>query len=152
VNEKTEELVRQIIEKTERQKLQWHFVPPPDSKDVWIESESYRTDLEDGSSFSIERTAYGDNKILAFALTQPGRVVLTAQADNFPISTETLKILEQGKDILNRFDPSKPSEPVSASKISRFRLFSDLFYAARNNAVIEDRTIEKVQQLLEKLG
>jgi hypothetical protein len=50
------------------------------------------------------------------------------------------------------FDPGKPSERINASKIGRFRLFSDLFYAARKNAVVEDQTIEKVQQLLERLG
>jgi len=152
MSDKAEELVKQLLEKTESGKLQWHFVRSTTSKDHWIDSEDYVTDLEDGSSFLIGRRANGDNKMLTFELTQPGRVVLSAQADNFPISAETLRILEQGREILNRFDPSKPSEPVSASKIARFRLFSDLFHAARKNAVVEDQTIEKIQQLLERLG
>ena len=152
MNDKAEELVKQLLEKTESGKLQWHFVPSTTPGDNWIDSENYRTDLEDGSSFLIGRRANGDNKMLNFELTQPGRVVLSVQADNFPISAETLRILEQGREILDRFNPSKLSDPVSAPKIARFRLFSDLFYAARKNAVVEDRTIEKVQQLLERLG
>jgi hypothetical protein len=152
MSNKAEELVRQLLEKTESGKLLWRFVPSTAPEDYWIDSENYRTDLEDGSSFLIGRRANGDNKLLTFELTQPGRVVLSEQADNFPIAAETLWILEQGREILDRFDPSKASEPVSPAKIARFRLFSDLFRAARKNAVVEDRTIEKVQQLLERLG
>jgi len=145
MSDKAEELAKQLLEKTEGGKLSWRFVPAAATDGNWTDTEEYRTDLEGGFSFSIRRNANGDNKILAFELTEPGRVVLSAQADNFP-SSIFLKTLMTG------FDPGKPSERINASKIGRFRLFSDLFYAARKNAVVEDQTIEKVQQLLERLG
>jgi hypothetical protein len=143
MSDKAEELAKQLLEKTEGGKLSWRFVPAA-ADGNWPDTQEYRTDLEDGFSFSISRNANGDNKILAFELTQLGRMVLSAQADNFPIFLQTP---EPG------FDSGKPSEPpIIHSKIARFRLFSDLFRAARKNAVVEDQTIEKVQQLLERLG
>jgi hypothetical protein len=152
MSDKAEELAKQLLEKTEAGKLQWHIVPETASGDFWVESEDYRADLEDGYSFSIKRMAKGDDKMLTLALSQPGRVVLSAQADNFTLSLERRTLMERGRQICVQGDESKLFGSVNTSKIERFRLFSDLFYAARKNAVGGDQTIEKVQQLLERLG
>jgi len=152
MSDKAEELAKQLLEKTESGKLLWHFVPSTASGDYWVESEDYRTDLEDGSSFWIKRKAKGDNKMLSLDLIQPGRVVLSAQADNFPLSSEMRNLMNHGRAIAVEGDEARLFGPVNTSKIARFRLFSDLFYAARKKAVVEDQTIEKVQQLLERLG
>jgi hypothetical protein len=157
MSDKAEELIRQILEKTEQGKLLWHFDPPTPSGEPWTEDESYHADLvEPGYSFSIRRQASGDNKVLSFVLNQPGRVY-TAQADNFPLNVSpigpiTRKLLEIRRRSRLSDDKENLVESVDQPKIARFRLFSDLFYAARKSALAEDKTIEKVQQLLERLG
>jgi hypothetical protein len=152
MSDKAEDLVRQLLEKTRTGKLPWHFVPATSTTTYGIDAEDYRADLKDGSSFLIGRRASGDDKLLTFQLTQPGRVLLSAQADNFTAAAATLKIPDEAQGILNKIDPNKASELNLAPKIVRFRLFSDLFHAARKNAVVEDQAIEKVQQLLERLA
>ncbi|HUY94946.1 MAG TPA: hypothetical protein VMU71_06590 [Terracidiphilus sp.] len=147
MSDKAEELARQLLEKTESGKLIWTFVPENSPEVYWSEYEKFRADLDGGFSFFISRLANGDNKIVEFELSQPGRVVLSVQANNFPIvgGPKTRQLLDIRKS-------QRPDEPLDAPLIARFRLFSDLFYAARKSAVHEDQTIEKVQQLLERLG
>jgi hypothetical protein len=152
MSDKAEDFAKLLLEKTEGGKLCWQFVPGTPTESYWTDRERYRTDIEDGFSFSIERRASGDNKILDFQLTRPGGVVLSARADNLPLSLAGRSIMEQGDAIVQRFNDFHPTEAIDSSRISRFRLFSDLFRAARNNAAVEDTTIEKVQQLLERLG
>jgi hypothetical protein len=141
MSDKAEELAKQLLEKTEAGLLIWNSVPASGS-------ECYETDLEGVFSFSIDRTATGDNKVLGFRVNSPSGVVLTAHADNFP--AEVRGSIARTRDDLAWTDIL--TESVDASKIVRFRLFSDLFHAARKNAVVENQTIEKVQQLLERLG
>lgn len=141
MSDKAEELAKQLLEKTEAGKLIWNSVPASGS-------ECYETDLEGVFSFSIDRTATGDNKVLGFRVNSPSGVVLTAHADNFP--TEAKGSIARTRNGLTWQDLVETS--ADASRIARFRLFSDLFHAARKNAVVENQTIEKVQQLLERLG
>ena len=149
MSDRAEELAKQLLDKTERGKLSWRFVPAAATDGNWLDTEEYQTDLEGGFSSSIRRNANGDNKILAFELTQSGRVVLSAQADNFPpIPPKTRELLE----IRRSFISPDEKEQFAAPLLARFRLFSDLFRAARENAVVKDQTIEKVQQLLAGLG
>ena len=152
MSNRAEELAKQLLEKTESGKLLWNVVHETPGELNSANSEKYRTDLEGVFSFSIERTATGDDKVLRFELTSPSGIVFSEHADNLPLSPKLSAILEQGRTILKKFDGIHPGEPTDASKISRFRLFSDLFYAARRSSVDGDQTIEKVQQLLERLG
>lgn len=153
MSDKAEELARQLLEKTESGKLLWTFVPEPMSGGDWLESEKFRTDLDDGFSFFISRRVNGDNKTLDFELSQPGRVVLSAQSrNNVPIGPTTRKLLEIRRGFISPDDKEKLAEPIDAPILARFRLFSDLFHAARKSATDGDQTIEKVQQLLERLG
>jgi hypothetical protein len=153
MSDKAEELARQLLNKTESGKLLWTYVPEAMSGGDWLGSEKFRTDLDDGFSFFISRRVNGENKTLDFELSQPGRVVLTAQSSNFPvIGPTTRKLLEIRRSFINPDDKEKLAEPVDAPIIARFRLFSDLFHAARSSAIGGDQTIEKVQQLLEQLG
>jgi hypothetical protein len=143
MSDKAEELAKQILEKTNANKLIWN----PVSGSV---SESYQSNLEGVFSFCISRTATGDNKILGFEVNSPSGIVLSAQADNFPMLGANP--YERSRRMMGGGDKGTTSEPVDTAKIARFRLFSDLFHAARANAVAEDQTIEKVQQLLERLA
>jgi hypothetical protein len=153
MSDKAEELARQLLEKTESGKLLWTFVPEAISDGDWLESEKLRTDLDDGFSFFISRRVNGDNKRLDFELSQPGRVVLSAQSNNFPfIGPKTRKLLEIRRGFISPDYKEKLAEPVDAPVLARFRIFSDLFHAARRSAMGGDQTIEKVQQLLERLG
>ena len=153
MSDKAEELARQLLEKTESGKLVWTFVPEAMSDGDWSESEKFRSDLDDGFSFFISRRVNGDYKALDFELSQPGRVVLSAQSNNFPvIGPKTRKLLEIRRGSISPDDKERLAEPIDAPIVARFRLFSDLFHAARQSAIGGDQTIEKVQQLLERLG
>jgi hypothetical protein len=141
MSDRAEELARQLIEKTEGGKLVWKFTPDNSVDDYWGAAEKYGTELDDVFSFSISRKTQGDNKLLEFELREHGRICLSAQANNLPNSSEPGGLFERAASILYDKTP-----------FLRFRLFSDLFYAAKKSAVPGDQTIEKVQQLLERLG
>jgi hypothetical protein len=131
MSDKAEELAKQLLEKTEGAKLNWL---PADG----FESDAFRSDVGDGFVFSIQRSTTGtDGKVISLQLKKGGNIVFTDQVDNYlaPRSSEAAFM----------------AGPVDI-KIVRFRLFSDLFHAARRSAMGGDRTIEKVQQLLERLG
>jgi hypothetical protein len=131
MSDKAEEFAKQLLEKTENGKLRWQFV----AGDL---SENYRTDLEDGFSFWIKRKTDGDNKVITFTLTQPEGTVLSKVVDNI-LAVGQVKALE--------------GFGISAfPKVNQFRLFSNLFHAARKSAVVENGTLQKVQQLLERLA
>jgi hypothetical protein len=150
MSDKAEEFAKQLLEKTDSGKLQWSaFWEGP--------SENYRADLGDGYSFSIKRVADGDNKVLSFWLTGPEGIVLSATADNLP---STLSAIGKSAFAGSAVFPSG-SIPLRALMVensleftatSRFRLFSDLFYTARKNASKEVQAVEKVQELLARLG
>lgn len=153
MSDKAEELARQLLEKTKRGKLRWTFVPEIASGGDGFDAEKYRTDLDGGFSFFISRKSHGDDKTLALELAQPGRVVLSGQAQNFSFvgpKTQELREIRGSQTSLDKLATFQML--LNEAAISRFRLFSDLFYVARKSAVVEDQTIEKVQQLLEKLG
>jgi hypothetical protein len=134
MSDKAEEFAKQLLEKTESGKLHWHFV----AGDV---SEDYRADLEDGFSFWIKRRADGDDKVISFILTRPEGPVLSTVVDN----------LIAGRARISE-DYGTPASPSRFHSVNRFRLFSDLFHAAKKSAVVEDQTIEKVEKLLERLA
>jgi hypothetical protein len=140
---KAEEFAGQLLERTKDGKLIWRFVPDPDV-------EIYKADAEDGISFSIKRKARGDDKVVTFELTEPGRVVLSDAENNFPI----LPFNQPGSDPTRAFLRSrgKSIDPIISEKIRRFRLYSDLFYAARETAEGGDQAIEKAQQFLARLA
>jgi hypothetical protein len=153
MSDKAEELAKQLLEKTKSGKLRWTFVTETASGGDGFDAEKYRTDLDGDFSFFISRQSNGDDKTLALELAQPGRVVLSGQARNF--SFVDLKTRELQEMTLRQLSLDKLAHLASLrdeATIARFRLFSDLFYAARKSAVVKDQTIEKVQQLLEKLG
>jgi len=131
MSDKSEELAKQLLEKTESGKLRWHSMPGG-------ASETYRTDLEDGFSFWVKRKADGDDKVIIFTLTRPEGTVLSKTVDNLVAGQVRFGHAGSGVSVF--------------PKVNQFRLFSDLFHAARKSAIGKDQTIEKVQQLLERLG
>lgn len=138
-----EEFARQLLEKTEGGKLKWQFVTDP-------QVEIYKYDAEDGISFNIKRQTQGDDKILTFELSEQGRVVLTDAEDNIRFAVNSELVREQAiAFMLNRRADGKL--PID-TKIARFRLYSDLFYAARETAEGKDQAIEKAQQFLARLA
>jgi len=140
---KAEEFARQLLAKTLDGKLKWHFVPDP-------ELETYRSDAGDGMFFSIKRLARGDDKFIIFELVEPERVVLVDREDNIPLvplvgSPFPLRLS-------NSMLSGVPAEPFEASKLRRFRLYNDLFYAVRETAEGGDPSIEKAEQFLARLA
>src|SRR5450756_2421427 len=119
-----EELARQLLEKTEHGKIKWQFVPDP-------EVEAFKCDAEDGISFSIKRRSRGDQKTLTFELFERGRLALADVEDN------QIEIpFVRGDRVLMPWDPeivTREAETKSP-RILRFRLYSDLFYAARETS------------------
>jgi hypothetical protein len=140
---KAEEFARQLLEKTENGKLKWQFVPDPDL-------ESYKSDADDGISFSIKRKATRDDKVITFELTELGRVVLSDTENNFPTSPFSQIDSDPTRAWLD--SRGKPIDPIISEKIKRFRLYSDLFYAARATAEGGDQAMEKAQQFLARLA
>lgn len=145
MSEKAEQFARQLLTNTENGNLKWKIVPDP-------EAEIYRYDAAEGLSFSILRKSFGDDKFLTFELKEHGRSVLTDSESNVPMSSEFREVLEKGRAIVGRLDPSLLSTPVDAFKIKRFRLYSDLFYAARDTAEGRDQAIEKAEQFFKRLA
>jgi hypothetical protein len=144
-----EEFARQLLERTLAGKLKWQFVSDP-------EDEVYKYDADDELSFSVKRKARGDDKVVTMELTKPGRIVLTDSENNFVDPSNSALVREQAMSfILSRRVESPLSMPNEA-KIKRFRLYSDLFYAARQTAEgreeDKDEAIEKAQQFLARLA
>jgi hypothetical protein len=131
MSDKAEELAAQLLEKTENGKLRWHSEPGG-------ESETYKTELEDELSFWIKRKTDGDDKVILFSLTGPKGTVLSKSVDNILSG-----VVRFGDPVVGK---------SAFPKVNQFRLFSNLFHAARKTAIGKDQTIEKAQLLLERLG
>jgi hypothetical protein len=156
LSDQAEEFAKQLLEKTEGGKLQW--TPFRETG-----GENYRANLEAGHSFSIKRVTDGDNKVLALWLEGPDGPVLSGTADNLPT---TIRAARLGVDFGTAAEKSTQGKGAALGSplwdqtagildfptVSRFRLFSDLFYAAQRNAVGKDPSIERVHQRLERLG
>ncbi len=140
---KAEEFATQLLEKTRDGKLKWYFVADP-------ESEVYKSDAEGGISFCIKRLAQGDNKTIIFELTEVGRVALSDSVSNFPVSDELRKAIDKAQVLMERLGLGEKA--YDDFRIRRFRLYSDLFYAARESADGGDQAIEKAQQFLARLA
>jgi hypothetical protein len=129
MSDKADELAQQLLEKTIGGKLEWF---PAGDKQF----DAFRVDIGDGFAFYIERAVTGnDDKVISLELKKDGNIVLTDQVDNL-IRSRAAALMGGPPEV----------------KIAKFRLFSDLFLAARESAMGGDRTIEQVQQLLERLG
>ena|ERR1039457_7023163 len=130
MSDKAEEWAQQLLNKTEAKKLEWF---PADE----TEFDTFRADIGDGFLFSIQRSATGsDNKVISLQLRKGGSIVFTDKVNN---------LVSLSRAIVGMVGP--PDD-----RISKFRLFSDLFRAAQKSAMGGEQTIERVQQLLERLG
>ncbi len=141
---KAEELAGQLLDKTESGKLKWQFVPDPDL-------DIYKTDAEDGISFCIKRRALGDDKVVTFELTERGRVVLADAENNF-LTDSRRKALSERERTFNSLYPTTAVKTSDEPEIRRFRLYSDLFHAARATAGGGDNAIEKARGFLARLA
>jgi hypothetical protein len=142
---KAEDLAKQLLEKTESRKLKWQFVADPTL-------EVYRSDAGEALAFTIKRKARGDDKVITFELTEQDRVVLSDVETNVSEPANSALLREQAMSfILNR--SADPLLQVAGdARIKRFRLYSDLFYAARATADGGDQAIEKAEQFLARLA
>ena len=130
MSDKADELAQQLLDKTDSGKLEWF---PADDRQF----EAFRVEIGDGFAFYIERSSTGnDDKVISLELKKDGNIGLTDRVDNFVIRSRAAAMMGGPPEV----------------KVSKFRLFSDLFHAARRSAMGGDQTIEKVQQLLERLG
>ena len=145
---KAEELAALLLRRTLEGKLGWRYEPPP-------VLETYRSDADDGLSFQIKRSVRGDDKRLIWELTEEGKIVLSDTEDNAEEPQNSALLRDQAVAMLLH----QSSEGLSPQilqvdrKIKRFRLYSDLFYAARESAGGGDQSaIEKAQEFLAKLA
>jgi hypothetical protein len=145
MSDKVEELARLILEISESGTLRWTLVPVSDA-------EEYHAEIGDEQFITIRRNAWGDDKVITLELSKGNEIILTGIAHNFlPFSASSERVmatagLGSAKDlILNRVDRLKPD-------IERFRLFSDLFLAAKRIATGEGSAIARFQDALERLG
>jgi hypothetical protein len=130
MSDKAEEWAQQLLNKTEAKKLEWF---PADE----TEFDTFRADIGDGFLFSIQRSATGsDNKVISLQLRKGGSIVFTDKVNNLVSLSRAIVGMVGTPD----------------DRISKFRLFSDLFRAAQKSAMGGEQTIERVQQLLERLG
>jgi hypothetical protein len=132
VSDKAEQFAGQLLEKTEAGKVQWRLIEGE-------QAETYKSDLEGIYEFWVSRTVNGENKVIEFRLTSPGGIVFSRTTDN--LIAGSIPIAEGNVIGGSRF-----------SKVNSFTLFSKLFHAARESALDGDHALEKVQQLLERLG
>lgn len=144
MSERAEEFARKLLEKTKDGKLKWQTIAATDS-------ETYEADADDGISFRIMRNARGDDKILTFELTELGRVVLRDTESNIVYATDSDLLREQAMGFMLNRRGRQSSQPYD-SRISRFRLYSDLFHAAREGAEGGNQAIEKAQEFLRRLA
>jgi hypothetical protein len=145
MSERAEEFAARLLDSTLAGKLQWSAVPDP-------EVESYKYEAEDGISFRIKREAKGDDKSVTFELIEVGRVVLTDTETNIPYATNSELVRDQAMAFLLNLRSGERLPRTGDTRIKRFRLYSDLFYAARETAEGKDMAIEKAQQFLSKLA
>jgi hypothetical protein len=146
MSEKAEEFAARLLEGTQAGKLKWSVAP--DS-----EAESYKYEAEDGISFSIKRVARGDDKTVSFELTESGRIVLIDSESNFlNYGADSAMAREQAMNFLSSRRPESSSAVANDARLKRFRLYSDLFFAARETAEGQDQAIRKAQQFLSKLA
>lgn len=145
MSEKAEEFAARLLESTQAGKLKWSAIPDP-------EAESYKYEADNGISFSIKRVARGDDKTVTFELAESGRVVLVDSESNMDYVANSALVREQALSfMLSRRSESQPSA-ANDPQIKRFRLYSDLFFAARETTEGQDQAIEKAQQFLSRLA
>jgi hypothetical protein len=137
MSEKGEEFAARLRESTQAVKLKWSAVPDP-------EAESYKHEADDRISFSIKRVGRLD--------AESGRVVLIDSESNIDsVANSALVRVQALSFMLSRRSESQPSA-ASDAEIKRFRLDSDLFFAARETAEGQDQAIEKAPQFLSRLA
>jgi hypothetical protein len=123
MSEKGEEFAGRLLESTQAGRLKWSAVTDP-------ETESYKHEGDDRISFNIKRVGGGDADSVA------KNALVREQALSF---------------MLSRRSESQPSA-ASDAQIKRFRLDSDLFFAARETAEGQDQAIEQSPQFLSRLA
>jgi hypothetical protein len=143
MSEQAEQWARQLLDKTKAGKLEWF---PSDDHQF----EAFRADIGDGYAFSVQRKTEGnDDKEISFELKEAGKLIFADHVDN---RIQFSKVAAYALvDALPGNTSSSESSFGRDPKIAKFRLFSDLFYAARTKAMGGEQTLKKVQELIERL-
>jgi hypothetical protein len=145
MSEQGEQWARQLLEKTKAGKLDWSTVRDQ-------QFDTYRAEIGDGFSFFVQRkVAEDDYKQIFLELKENGRSILADKADNQISSLAKIFSQAESRIILSDKTPAQEYTQESSGHIARFRLFSDLFYAARTKAMGGEQTLKKVQKLIESL-
>ncbi len=125
MSEKLDQFALNLLVKTRAKKLDWRIHANPYGRD------QYYVDLEDGYRFGLWQVASGDSRSVTLRLEVGGHPALETTASNWPgiIGGASAK-----------------------DAVARFRLYSDLFDAVREGVYGSEETLEKVEQLLKKIG
>jgi hypothetical protein len=125
MNDRIDQLARELLEKTRAQKLDWRIMANPLGRD------EFSVALEKEYSFHTWLVGSGDNRAITLQLWKQGRPILESFANNW-------------LDISN--------EEINEERVKRFRAYSDLFDAVRESVYGGEETIGEVEQLLRKIG
>jgi hypothetical protein len=125
MNEKIDELAKELLDKTRAGKLDWRIMANPLGRD------EFSVDLGEGYRFHIWLVVSGENRAITFQLWKDNRPTLESIANNWQVISDVQDFQERAK---------------------KFRLYSDLFDAVREGVYGSDETIVEVQQLLKRIG
>jgi hypothetical protein len=125
MNEKLDQFAQELLEKTRANKLEWHPLADPG------DPEGFSVVLGRGFSFQIRSVVSGEYRTIALQLWGDQIPKLESMVNNFP-RAEAVNDVQQ--------------------LVRRFRLFSDLFDAVRENVYGGEETIGEVEQLLRRIG
>src|SRR5271165_3829459 len=109
MSEKLDQIASDLLEKTRAGKLVWRIHANP-------YGDRYFVNIEDGYQFDLFQVVSGDSRAITLRLTHNGFPALESIANNWP-------------GVLGG---------VAEQRVARFRLFSDLFDAARESAYGSD--------------
>ena len=125
MNDKIDELAKDLLDKTRAGKLDWRIMANPLGRD------EFSVELGEGYRFHIWLVVSGENRAITLQLWKDQRPVLESIANNWPSASDTDSLHE---------------------RVKKFRAYSDLFDAVRESVYGGEETLGEVQQLLRRIG
>ena len=125
MSQRIDQLAQELLIKTREEKLDWRIMANPMGRD------EFSLDLEQGYRVHIWLIVSGDNRAFTLQLWKDGRPVLESFANNWPALTSSEDVQE---------------------KLKRFRTYSDLFDAIRENVYGGEQMLGEVEELLRRIS
>lgn len=130
MTDRLDRFAEELLQKTASGKLSWRLLETVGRSHG--EMDGYCVDLGDQFQFVLRRFRSRDNIRITFHLV--------SLSDAYATRTEV------------RNYPLILSDTENQDKVHRFRLYSDLFHAARESSIDRNQEFDKVEELLRKIG